>query len=87
LKIGAILYGSGVLLLFRCRIGSQRIANTQLIDIMVGQSNAGACFSSVTFVGYQINGISGTHFNAGDIFTFICVCSIIEPLVKKNEKF
>jgi hypothetical protein len=54
---------------------------------MVGQSNAGACFSSVTFVGYQINGISGTHFNAGDIFTFICVCSIIEPLVKKNEKF
>jgi chromate transporter len=34
LKIGAILYGSGyVLLLFRCRIGSQRIANTNpLID-------------------------------------------------------
>jgi chromate transporter len=65
LKIGAILYGSGYLFCFFDAelVAKGLLTRTELIDaIAVGQFTPGPVFSSVTFVGYQINGISGHSF-------------------------
>jgi chromate transporter len=61
------------------------LTRTQLIDaIAVGQFTPGPVFSAVTFVGYQINGISGAVISTIAIFlpSFIFV-AILNPLVKK----
>jgi hypothetical protein len=60
------------------------LTRTELIDaIAVGHPRQGL-FSSVTFVGYQINGISGHSFlrwRYSAPFVFVS----IEPMVKKQE--
>jgi chromate transporter len=50
----------------------------------VGQFTPGPVFSSVTFVGYQINGISGALISTLAIFlpSFVFV-ALLNPLVKK----
>jgi len=59
LKIGAILYGSGYVLfafLDTELVAHGLLTRQQLIDaIAVGQFTPGPVFSSVTFIGYQIN--------------------------------
>jgi chromate transporter len=88
LKIGAILYGSGYVLfafLDAELVSKGLLSRTQLIDaIAVGQFTPGPVFSSVTFVGYQINGISGAVISTIAIFlpSFIFV-AILNPMVKK----
>jgi chromate transporter len=88
LKIGAILYGSGYVLfafLDAEFVSKGLLTRTQLIDaIAVGQFTPGPVFSAVTFVGYQINGISGAVISTIAIFlpSFIFV-AILNPLVKK----
>lgn len=88
LKIGAVLYGSGyVLFAFLDTELVQRglLSKNQLIDaIAVGQFTPGPVFSSVTFIGYQINGVSGAIFSTIAIFTpsFILV-ALINPLMKR----
>jgi chromate transporter len=88
LKIGAILYGSGYVLfafLDAELVSKGLLTRTQLIDaIAVGQFTPGPVFSAVTFVGYQINGISGAVISTIAIFlpSFIFV-AILNPLVKK----
>ncbi|WP_016989394.1 chromate efflux transporter [Flavobacterium sp. ACAM 123] len=88
LKIGAILYGSGYVLfafLDAELVTKGLLTRTELIDaIAVGQFTPGPVFSSVTFVGYQINGISGALISTLAIFlpSFAFV-ALLNPLVKK----
>lgn len=87
-KIGAILYGSGYVLfafLDAELVAKGLLSRTELIDaIAVGQFTPGPVFSSVTFVGYQINGISGAMVATVAVFlpSFVFV-ALLNPLVKK----
>ena len=88
LKIGAILYGSGYVLfafLDAELVSTGLLSRQQLIDaIAVGQFTPGPVFSSVTFIGYQINGWSGAIISTIGIFlpSFVFV-ALLNPLVKK----
>jgi len=88
LKIGAILYGSGYVLfafLDTELVTTGLLTRQQLIDaIAVGQFTPGPVFSSVTFIGYQINGLSGAVIATIAIFlpSFVFV-ALLNPLVKK----
>lgn len=88
LKIGAILYGSGYVLFAFIDtelVSTGIITRQQLIDaIAVGQFTPGPVFSSVTFIGYQINGLSGAVISTIAIFlpSFVFV-AFLNPLVKK----
>lgn len=88
LKIGAILYGSGYVLfafLDTELVETGLLSRQQLMDaIAVGQFTPGPVFSSVTFIGYQINGISGAVLSTIAIFlpSFILV-ALVNPLMKK----
>jgi len=88
LKIGAVLYGSGYVLfafLDTELVATGLLSRQQLIDaIAVGQLTPGPVFSSVTFVGYQINGFTGAVVSTIAIFipSFIFV-ALLNPMVKK----
>jgi chromate transporter len=88
LKIGAILYGSGYVLfafLDAELVSKGLLSRTTLIDaIAVGQFTPGPVFSSVTFIGYQMNGLSGAIVATIGIFlpSFLFV-ALLNPLVKK----
>lgn len=88
LKIGAILYGSGYVLfafLDTELVSTGLLTRQQLIDaIAVGQFTPGPVFSSVTFIGYQINGLTGAIVSTIAIFlpSFIFV-ALLNPIVKK----
>lgn len=88
LKIGAILYGSGYVLfafLDTELVATGLLSRQELIDaIAVGQFTPGPVFSSVTFIGYQINGFYGALVATIGIFlpSFVFV-ALLNPLVKK----
>jgi len=88
LKIGAILYGSGYVLfafLDTELVATGLLTRQQLIDaIAVGQFTPGPVFSSVTFIGYQINGWSGAAVSTAAIFlpSFVFV-ALLSQMVKK----
>ena len=88
LKIGAILYGSGYVLfafLDTELVSTGLLSRQQLIDaIAVGQFTPGPVFSSVTFIGYQLNGWSGAIISTIGIFlpSFLFV-ALLNPLVRK----
>jgi chromate transporter len=91
LKIGAILYGSGYVLfafLDSELVVKGMLTRTQLIDaIAVGQFTPGPVFSSVTFIGWQMNGLTGAIFATIAVFlpSFIFV-ALLNPLVPKMRK-
>ncbi|MDF2553852.1 MAG: chromate transporter [Chryseobacterium sp.] len=88
LKIGSVLYGSGYVLfafLDTELVTTGLLTRQQLMDaIAVGQFTPGPVFSSVTFIGYQINGVSGAVLSTVAIFlpSFILV-ALVNPLMKK----
>ncbi len=88
LKIGAIIYGSGYVLfafLDTELVSTGLLTRQQLIDaIAVGQFTPGPVFSSVTFIGYQINGLTGAIISTIAIFlpSFVFV-ALLNPIVKK----
>ncbi len=88
LKIGAILYGSGYVLfafLDNELVTRGILSRGQLIDaIAVGQFTPGPVFSSVTFIGYQINGLKGAVVSTIGIFlpSFVFV-ALLNPFVAK----
>ncbi|MGZ5197059.1 MAG: chromate efflux transporter [Kaistella sp.] len=88
LKIGAILYGSGYVLfafLDTELVSTGILTRQQLIDaIAVGQFTPGPVFSSVTFIGYQINGFTGAVVSTVAIFlpSFVFV-ALLNPIVKR----
>lgn len=88
LKVGAILYGSGYVLfafLDTELVATGLLSRQQLIDaIAVGQFTPGPVFSSVTFIGYQIDNFKGALVATLGIFipSFLFV-ALLNPLVKK----
>lgn len=91
LKIGSILYGSGYVLfafLDSELVSQGLLTRQQLIDaIAVGQFTPGPVFSSVTFIGYQINGLGGAIVSTIGIFlpSFLFVW-LLNPLVPKMRR-
>lgn len=88
LKIGAILYGSGYVLfafLDTELVSTGLMSRATLVDaIAIGQFTPGPVFSSVTFIGYQLNGLQGAIIATIAIFipSFLFV-ALLNPLVKK----
>jgi chromate transporter len=72
LKIGSILYGSGYVLFAFIDtelVATGVLSREVLIDaIAVGQFTPGPVFSSVTFIGYQVNGFWGAVVSTVGIF-------------------
>jgi chromate transporter len=87
LKVGAVLYGSGYVLfafLDAELVATGILSRNQLIDaIAVGQFTPGPVFSAVTFIGYQINNLTGALVATIGIFlpSFLFV-ALLNPLVK-----
>ena len=88
LKIGSILYGSGYVLFafLDTELVQKGIISRQLLvdAIAVGQFTPGPVSSAVTFIGYQVNGLSGAVVSTLGIFLpcFVFV-ALLNPLVKK----
>src|SRR5689334_10868919 len=73
LKVGAVLFGSGYVLLVFLRADLVEhwpwLTNEQLLDaIAVGQITPGPVFSTPTFIGYLLGGTSGAIAASVGIF-------------------
>src|ERR1700744_2043937 len=91
LKIGAVLYGSGYVLfafLDSELVAKGLLSRTQLVDaIAVGQFTPGPVFSSVTFIGWQMNGLTGAVMATVAVFlpSFVFV-ALLNPLVPRMRR-
>jgi chromate transporter len=88
LKIGSILYGSGYVLfafLDAELVTKGFLSKQQLTDaIAVGQFTPGPVFSSATFIGWQIGGMSGAlAATAGIFFPSFLFVALLNPLIPK----
>jgi chromate transporter len=93
LKIGAVLYGSGYVLLaflradFVLRLGW--LSDQQLIDaIAVGQVTPGPVFTSATFIGFLLGGIPGAIVATLGIFLasffFVALSNPLIPRIRNS---
>lgn len=86
LKIGSVLYGSGYVLfafLDAELVDKGLLSTDQLVDaIAVGQFTPGPVFSSATFIGWQIGGLTGAIAATIGIFlpSFLFV-ALLKPLI------
>jgi len=96
LKIGAVLYGSGYVLLaflradFVTRLGW--LTDQQLLDaIAVGQVTPGPLFTSATFIGYLLGGVPGALLATLGIFLpsflFVAASNPLIPVLRRSPWF
>lgn len=93
LKVGAVLYGSGYVLLAFIRADLVErwhwLTETQLLDaIAVGQVTPGPVFTTATFVGYVLGGTQGALVATLGIFLpaffFVAVSGPLVPRIRKS---
>jgi len=91
-KIGALLFGSGYVLLAFLRrdlvISRGWLTNTHLLDaIAVGQFTPGPLFTTATFVGYLLGGTPGAIAATVGIFlpSFLMVAAL-EPVITRMRR-
>lgn len=92
LKIGAVLYGSGYVLLAFLRndlvIRLGWLTDRQLLDaISIGQFTPGPLFTSATFIGYVLGGVPGALLATLGIFapSFVFV-ALTNPLIPRMRQ-
>lgn len=92
LKVGAVLFGSGYVLLAFLRtdlvLRLQWLSDKQLLDaIAVGQVTPGPVFTTATFIGYLLGRVPGAVVATIGIFlpSFVFI-AIIGPLVTRMRK-
>ena len=93
LKVGAVLYGSGYVLLAFIRADLVErwhwLTETQLLDaIAVGQVTPGPVFTTATFIGYVLGGTQGALVATLGIFLpaffFVAVSGPLVPRIRKS---
>jgi chromate transporter len=94
LKIGAVLFGSGYVLLAYLRADLVErlhwLTNAQLLDAgAVGQFTPGPLLSSATFVGYLLAGPAGALAATAGIFlpafAFVAACGPFVPRLRRSR--
>lgn len=94
LKVGAILYGSGYVLLAFIRADLVErwhwLTETQLLDaIAVGQVTPGPVFTTATFIGYVLGGTRGAMVATLGIFLpaffFVAVSGPLVPRIRRSQ--
>ena len=93
LKVGAVLYGSGYVLLVFLRADLVErwhwLTESQLLDaIAVGQITPGPVFTTATFIGYVLGGIPGATVATVGIFLpaflFVAVSGPLVPRIRRS---
>src|SRR6185295_16820141 len=93
LKVGAVLYGSGYVLLAFIRADLvdrwHWLTESQLLDaVAVGQVTPGPVFTTATFIGYVLGGMKGATVATLGIFLpaffFVAVSGPLVPRIRRS---
>jgi chromate transporter len=93
LKVGAVLYGSGYVLLAFIRADLvdrwHWLTESQLLDaVAVGQVTPGPVFTTATFIGYVLGGTKGAVIATVGIFlpafVFVAVSGPLVPRIRRS---